>query len=153
MYQNRRRRGWLCISHPQNVNAINSNRRCPSPQMAQRLNSAQSRASNHSVGVGALPCPSHCCRCSILFREYSFKSSIRFAGPSAGSQLIVNSSRWRQLKEYINYLFLMCLYLAVTWWHHREDLLSPQAIDEWSRSRQLTRPWRPAPTHWLAQTA
>ena len=27
----------------------------------------------------------------------------RSAGPSAGSQLIVNSSLWRQLKEYINY--------------------------------------------------
>ena len=27
----------------------------------------------------------------------------RSAGPSAGSQLIINSSRWRQLKEYINY--------------------------------------------------
>ena len=45
----------------------------------------------------------------------------------------------------------MCLHLAVTWWHHQEDLLSPQAINE--GSRQVTRPWRPAPTHWLAQTA
>ena len=41
----------------------------------------------------------------IFFRENSFKSSIRSAGPSAlaGSQSIANSSRWRQLKEYINY--------------------------------------------------
>ena len=49
----------------------------------------------------------------------------RSAGPSAGSQLIVNSLRWRQLKEYINYqLFLMYLHLAMTLLHHHEDLLS-----------------------------
>ncbi len=41
----------------------------------------------------------------------------------------------------------MCLHLAVTWWHHCEDVLSPQAINEWSG--QLTRPWLLAPTHWL----
>ncbi len=39
----------------------------------------------------------------IFFERIVLNRQFRSAGPSAGSQLIVNSLRWRQLKEYINY--------------------------------------------------
>jgi hypothetical protein len=44
------------------------------------------------------------CRCSIIFFvRIVLNFQFRSAGLSAGSQLVVNSSRCRQLKEYINY--------------------------------------------------
>ncbi len=39
----------------------------------------------------------------IFFLRIVLNLLFRSAGPSAGSQLIVNSLRWRQFKEYINY--------------------------------------------------
>ena len=39
----------------------------------------------------------------IFFLRIVLNLEFRSAGPSAGSQLIVNSLQWRQLKEYINY--------------------------------------------------
>ncbi len=41
------------------------------------------------------------CRC--FFVRIVLNLQFRSAGPSAGSQLIVNSLRWRQLKQYIDY--------------------------------------------------
>ena len=39
----------------------------------------------------------------FFFVRIVLNLQFRSAGPSAGSQLIVNSLRWRQLNEYINY--------------------------------------------------
>jgi hypothetical protein len=87
---------------------------------------------------------SNCCRCSIFFGENSFKSSIHVCRPQC--RVTINCKFFTMASIEGIYQLLVVSYVLSS----ARDLVttsrgSSQASNE--GSRQVTRPWRPAPTH------